>query len=35
MPPSVVAQITRLPELPMAEIKMLWRDLNSDSRISC
>lgn len=26
-PPSVAAQITRLPELPMAEIKVLWRKL--------
>jgi hypothetical protein len=26
-PPSVVAQIARLPQLPMAEIKALWREL--------
>ena len=26
-PPSVVAQIARLPQLPMAEIKALWRKL--------
>jgi len=26
-PPSVTAQIARLPQLPMAEIKALWREL--------
>lgn len=26
-PPSVAAQIARLPELPMAEIKALWKKL--------
>ena len=26
-PPSVTAQIARLPQLPMAEIKALWRKL--------
>ena len=31
-PPSVTAQIARLPQLPMAEIKALWRELfNTDN----